>query len=475
MLKGRSTIQLFDAATGKKLLEQSDTNMVTDALDIIANMRDKTGLFRWWERKISVSNILVSDRIKVSPFRAMLPLYKKALGGLLMWDSAIPENPSQVIPPPGVYEVGHAGEPYSGTDIYKGSYNENESGEISGGYRHVWDFDTDKANGTIKCLSLTSRHGGSIGYHGCFEGDTNSLFTFFYFHEGDRADESATGNNGIFWEGDENGAFLYIRSMGDGSLRIYKKSNTSIWYSDLPDPNKIPLLSDGLRLSGKVMLPITLTKSACSVYVYQGQIHELALTALNKLIHRVFDLDGEEISKNELDLKFSYRDINSKIPAVYRGGYYYCIPRTDMDIVKLDKEGNEVGRIPLLKETNDDIYGVMINEYNNEIILCLRPYTGGGISYYTATVINARDEISKRSGGARPDVVHDTATSYIGAYPQYVKTDDSDSMFVYYADLNGGVTPLLNSGYLATINNLQMPITKTSAQTMKITYEIYDE
>ena len=473
MLKGRSTIQLFDAATGKKLLEQKDTNMVTNALDIIANLKEKTGLFRWWQKTLVNSNFNF-NKVKVSPFTSMLPLYSKALGGLLLWDSAIPEDPSKVIPPKGVYEVGHAGEPYSGTDIYKGSYNENESGEISGGWRHVWDFDTDKANGTIKCLSLTSRHGGSIGYHGCYDGDTNALYNFFFFHEKDEIDDALVTTHGIFWDGDENGALLYLRSMGDGSLRLYKKAGTSIWYTELPDPNNISLSSTGLNLGEKVMLPITLTKTICSVYVYQNQIHELALTSVNQLVHRVFSLEGEEKSKKVLNLPFSYRNISIITPAVYRDGYYYCIPRQDMDIVKLDEEGREVGKIPLLDNLNDDIYGVMINEYNNEIILSVRLY-GVGSNYCRTVVINDKDEISRRSSDTRPAVMFNSIISDLGVYPQYVKTDDSDGLFVYFADPSGGVTPLLNTGYLATVNNLQMPITKNSAQTMKITYEIYDE
>ena len=37
------------------------------------------------------------------------------------------------------------------------------------------------------------------------------------------------------------------------------------------------------------------------------------------------------------------------------------------------------------------------------------------------------------------------------------------------------LTPAVMSTYIATINNLEVPIVKTSAQTMKIVYEIYEE
>ena len=52
---------------------------------------------------------------------------------------------------------------YTGKNICAGSYNENESGEIENGYKHVWDFGTSQANGQISCACLTSHSGGIAG------------------------------------------------------------------------------------------------------------------------------------------------------------------------------------------------------------------------------------------------------------------------------------------------------------------------
>ena len=83
---------------------------------------------------------------------------------IMLFDENIEENPEIIFKPVNVNIVGHAGSAYSGTNVMRGSYNTNESGEIENGYRHVWDFGTDKANGTIKCLSLTSLNGGNNAY-----------------------------------------------------------------------------------------------------------------------------------------------------------------------------------------------------------------------------------------------------------------------------------------------------------------------
>lgn len=64
------------------------------------------------------------------------------------------------------------------SDSTVGTYNENESGIIENGkgYRHVWDFGTDKSNGEISCICLTTKRRimpaakccGTNGYHNTF-------------------------------------------------------------------------------------------------------------------------------------------------------------------------------------------------------------------------------------------------------------------------------------------------------------------
>lgn len=60
-----------------------------------------------------------------------------------------------------------AGIANTNTDTSIGTYNANESGRIENGkgYRHVWDFASDKANGEIGCICLTTKDGGTNGMH----------------------------------------------------------------------------------------------------------------------------------------------------------------------------------------------------------------------------------------------------------------------------------------------------------------------
>ena len=44
---------------------------------------------------------------------------------------------------------------YTGTNLRRGSFNTNESGDVPGGFRYVWDWRTDQGNGEIKSVCLT--------------------------------------------------------------------------------------------------------------------------------------------------------------------------------------------------------------------------------------------------------------------------------------------------------------------------------
>lgn len=52
---------------------------------------------------------------------------------------------------------------YVGNNLRRGSYNVNESGQITGGYRFVWDWSTSQGNGDIASVCLTRARFGAIG------------------------------------------------------------------------------------------------------------------------------------------------------------------------------------------------------------------------------------------------------------------------------------------------------------------------
>lgn len=475
MLKGKTTIQLFDAGSGEMVLEQRDENLVTDALDVIANSKDKLGLLKWWREIASVPGSIydyVTEHIITTPAFAMMPLAERALGGVLLWNENIREDPSVTVPPAGVQELGHAGGEYAGADLYRGSYNINESGAISGGWRHVWDFDTDKANGTIKCISLTSRHGGNVGYHGSFEEDRYPLFNHCYFHSDNKYTPTTYSNHSIKFNGENDlGSILYMKKDSGGGLRLLKRSSTKMWYLTTSDFSGVSLTMTAPTVTEREELPITLRNDYSTVYVYQGKIHEVSATE-SKIYHRTYDLNtGAQLSSEEINLPFSF---NTGVynAAIYRGGNYYCFDQSKAELVTLDGQGAEQSRVTVPEFSY--LYTPITDENTGNIIM---PIAFDRENYSTPCIIRPDGSFTVLGNSAYFTVQHTAIPYSNNVASQFIKTDDMNSPFLYFSDAgySTNVIPLVNTAYLATINNLQTPIVKTSAQTMKITYEIYDE
>lgn len=478
MIKGKSTVQLFDAKTGKQISSQTNSNMVTNAIDIIANNKDDLELLRW--EKLLLSGVAsynnsTKDLISVTPLPAMMPIAQKAMSGVLLWDENITEDPSIVIKPDKIHELGHAGSPYSGADIYRGSYNENESGPIEGGYRHVWDFDTDKANGTIKCISLTSQNGGNVGYHFLNDSGTHPLYNQKFFHSSNYFIPPAHDNDYVEYTGDKIGRSFYIKRLGADGIRAYERSGTSVFYYDVHNlSNKISIMQERTPVMEKpVDLPIKLIEKNDTLYVYDGKINEIHVSG-STLRHLTFDLDGKSISDKTINLPFSM--LYKCSPAVYRDGYYYCIgaEKDNSNIKKIDAQGNLIASLSPNTTKNAIVgSGVIINSFSGEIMYSFINNNNATSLY--VMVIDSEDNVRWVTTGSLVNPYSGTVNYDFQA--QLIQFDNMKTPFLFASDgyYAFRIIPLINTGYLATINNLQTPIVKTPAHTMKITYEIYDE
>ena len=147
MLKGNTKIQLFDSVSGKEVQRVEKHNMITNAITKLVSP--------------PLDYLMNSNLSYYTCLNDRMPLSTKGLAGILLWENAIEENANIVVPDFGNKLIGKAGSTYSGKNRYRGSLNTNESGDITNGKRFVWDFGTDKANGTISAVSLTSLIGGN--------------------------------------------------------------------------------------------------------------------------------------------------------------------------------------------------------------------------------------------------------------------------------------------------------------------------
>ena len=147
-LKGHTVIELTDVNTGEKEIHEDD-NMITNAIKQLLG----------YNGHVCISTRQSLSYGTTSKYSELLRL----TGGLLLFDTELEENVDKYYPPAGVRLVGFgSGISYAGNNLQAGSYNQQESGPTENGYRHVWDFNTNQANGQIACACLTTRSGGKI-------------------------------------------------------------------------------------------------------------------------------------------------------------------------------------------------------------------------------------------------------------------------------------------------------------------------
>lgn len=157
--KGKATIQIIDAKTGKIKDEITEENMVTNAVDNVLNgalnyfmttfNNNNNGLARWGEM-----------------FNFPLGLLQDLFGGVLIFSEAITEDPDHIIPSTAemASNIGCGCQDASlSGDTVRGAINGGET-IIGDDYcTFVWDFTTAQSNGDIAAICLTSNIGGAVG------------------------------------------------------------------------------------------------------------------------------------------------------------------------------------------------------------------------------------------------------------------------------------------------------------------------
>ena len=218
MIKGKATIQLFDEKTGEVVKELHEENMITNAVDTILNPPDyiETGMDTENDRSYNPLRDFVGN------------LADTAFRGVIVCRDKIPEDGNNMMLPWTNEEVGHAGISNTNTDTSIGTYNANESGRIENGkgYRHVWDFASDKANGEIGCICLTTKDGGTCGMHDTYwelsmggidlNSSSTGSFNKTYHTIVGRYINDSEFNNGLY-------KWFYMDRLSGGNVRLLGK------------------------------------------------------------------------------------------------------------------------------------------------------------------------------------------------------------------------------------------------------------
>lgn len=438
-IKGKTIIELNDAKTGKLVQRTEDNNMLTNALT------------KFYKQ----GGITNPSAFNVGAIRSDALHY--LLGGVLLLDTALDEDADIIRVPTGVgmtgngvYNVLNSGNP---TEL--GSWNETESGwQQDGSYKMVWDYTTSQGNGTIACVCLTSLYGGYRGAgnkSGTYKTNSYNMSTYNSFNN-----PSGTPDHTIL------GLYNNMR------MALRKSQNT-------------PFCGMSEWTIDKIALPLT------EVDVRDNLNNRIVDTVTVQIPSEIQNL-GQGYAYGSYTIK----QIGSSayimmMPAETRGSYYtryfHFSDSYPIYIVKYDMSNDTVTLVATLTPSTTGLAGfdlggdeypsnAVTNEYavfakyvfdlsNLANVVELVDFPMSGQNMY------AIDGEICESNAYRVDMAE-------GVYAPVNPSSDEGYALQSCNGLLGfdGTKVWRDPRYIATINNLEAPVTKTADKTMKVTYVI---
>lgn len=431
-MHGKATLILTDKDTGRVVERIEEHNMVTNALNSIFSLPNEMAFHQESRRN----------------FNGYLPMYKNVLKGLVLFGDNVPENANDYMLG-GKYSVlATAGDEYSGSDAMRGTFNSNQSCEIENGYRFVWDFAPEKALGTIKALSLTNRVFGNRGNPALAGADSP-----YIMHPTDLSGLNNTsvpilsGSGNFFLEKDRR---FYSYSASGTVLTIRK-----------------------YRMSDPLALKICDTTSS-------------VLESENKL--------QMGLSITATTSRFSYDPITERLYATYHtsatvnGVQYYKFRYAKINPLTCEKEAETdyiISSAPYSNTVCCAVYGgkIYLPDSSGNLSVCSldgsleRTINLGAYSILGFLCIDGKLAVScKFSSAGRWCVYFPDEPNTALIYSSYIPIHSSIIRRPYFLTTDSSkVYVMLRTDYLATINNLAVPLEKTDQHALQVRYEITNE
>lgn len=439
-MKGTATITLTDAKTGEILSRTVEHNMVTNALTNIFN---------------PVNYSLLHEFDYSALFREGLPVWKQVIAGVMLLGNTVEEDADNILLGPDTIPVGTAGTEYAGTNIYRGTLNLNETYETENGYHFTWDFGTDKANGTIRCVALTSKNFGDAGFHSESEDIGSYLINPAYMDVSDLEPSTRIEyGQGQYLGTFEAGVHLFAELNTDGDM-IFRR------YRGV-DPSALRL-GDRVGLQ-EVSAPCWETSMTPDFAIEYDDRY--FLDPDTRIIYYFGETEG--LTEDSMNITFTGISLdtfttvltrtvtipvnctNYYLGAVWNDHIFYLTPD---GLCEFDMNGDLLNtyEAPYAQTTLFFVQnGCLMSQSPTGFIYC---YSWGET---TSTALS-------RYLFPSPNI--DAKAPYAAVHRRRPHCAGERSI---YTDVSVAIV----SSYMATINNLSSPIVKTSEQTLKISYDI---
>ena len=463
-IKGTTKIELKDVKTGK-VETYENHNMITNAL---------TDIFK----PLGLSNR--PSRY----FSDFVPYYEKLLGGILCFDTAIEENPDNYYAPANANLIGCAsyGVQNNTKNTCRGGFNQTESEvNLKDRYvKYVYDFATSQANGTIASVCLTHKHGGftSYGYKDTVYNTSYPLMqgiaedTLQYVHPDRTGASTSSRYSGmtigttemIFLIDREQDCAYYFKVVDKTHIHITKRrtflKSVSVLdniYSKKPLINEVELkeLTSELRMS------------------YWGYNYDptndclYICTAASSTVAPNGTYLVTEIKLDSWEVK-QYEVTNTTDVTLRSDSYWHMYVAEGYLFVKSYNSPYELYKIQITNPANV----VKFNRINTGTVSGHpKAYVNGRIYY------ECNDDQLLIANTVTNEIMPPETKSFFNSSYEINLTSVRNEPLLYFGDYGTWSTAgwYMMCNYLATINNLDTPVTKTADKTMKITYILQEQ
>lgn len=497
MLEGKTIIELTDIHTGEKEVHE-DKNMITNAMNEIFGTLPLYINYGGSYSYLTQGNNWVTE----------------LFGGILLFDKALPEDANQLIAPAGTQLVGCGA--YNTQNNTKGkcrgNYNQTES-ELNQSQKYmkfVYDFATSQANGTIASLALTSKKGGFVSYGG--ENDT--IFVNTKTDYADATMDYTNSSDKRFYL--EN--YTQFVAYAGSSDYVGVPTNDSSYIPSVPYVAETEFLF-ALDIDNEIAYyfkPIlNASKELTGFKIVKRAIPIKSISLFNNMINTKPLLEEKEVSL-PTPVKYNEGSVGYNFDTTTNCLFFHVTasskPNGVTTVIKVSLNGDTVNTYRVVNNTGHKIASGTLSIFCLGEYMYARSDEDNVYQTYKIKLDNSADvlvipsadgsnnrvafkyQIGKRLYSSNGRYVLDTELNKIffceligGNYNTWSRTMYSHAItpvinhdlikYVSYAsnEPRRGMGFLLHGCYLATINNLSQPVTKTADKTMKITYIIQEK
>ncbi len=488
-MKGHTKIELTDVNTGKVEVIEQD-NMVTSAI----------------EKELLRSNGIMPCGITAKAYTSHLKFdYIHALfGGIFLFSNTLSTDKDDYLIP---FDNEMTGFSYynvtnSGPNLQLGSYSDSESGlQDDGSFKWVYNFDTTQANGQISAIALTPYISGILSagikegnyvsdkYPSVFQSFTFNSYCAMYEQSIDYGLNMRIMYNGIPVYIDDDYVYLvdftnFYYTNANYFGKNGRKINIAKYASKLGKIQPFDKYNSNYNMIEEFTVDLPENFTFPNVQYILFDIHDdgtfYFISHSSRYLTGNVQVVKIDVINKTSDLYTFSTPSNKYLVLESSSSYVQDVPSR---LFRISIYNNKFVSFILLGQSTNYVANLYIHDFvtGEDTIIETYPFTGTKSDYYCTKLYNKKYLIVQGSTNLYEWFTLDLETKKLVRlntnknYFSYRDLKFGDRSFYYetggsklYADIY--ITSPCQ--FLSTKNNLEKPVTKTSSQSMKVTYTL---